>query len=159
MSSCARHIFLHFVWATKYRQPFVTPAIERRLYRMVEAKVRELGCRVVAINGMPDHVHLLVLMSTTITPADLMHKVKGASSGFARNSLRQGEAFSWQHGYGVFSVGQKGVPRVVAYIANQKTHHASNDVWDNWEEVPEDTDFTAEGGGLSAPELDVYRPG
>ena len=152
MSSCERHIFLHFVWATRDRLPFVTPEIERRLYRMMEAKVRELGCRVVAINGMPDHVHLLVQMSTTITPADLMQKVKGASSGFARNVLRQGEAFSWQHGYGVFSVGQKGVPRVVAYIANQKQHHADNDVWDNWENIPITPDFSAEGGGgLSAP--------
>ncbi|MBB6049071.1 transposase [Armatimonas rosea] len=58
MSSCERHIFLHFVWATRDRLPFVTPEIERRLYRMMEAKVRELGCRVAAINGMPDHVHL-----------------------------------------------------------------------------------------------------
>ena len=54
MSSCERHIFLHFVWATRDRLPFVTPEIERRLYRMMEAKVRELGCRVVAINGMPE---------------------------------------------------------------------------------------------------------
>ncbi|WP_395141965.1 transposase, partial [Armatimonas sp.] len=48
----------------------MTPEIEGRLYRMMEAKVRELGCIVVALNGMPDHVHLLVQMSTTITPAD-----------------------------------------------------------------------------------------
>lgn len=154
MSSCERHIFLHFVWATRDRLPFVTPEIERRLYRMMEAKVRELGCRVVVINGMPDHVHLLVQMSTTITPADLMQKVKGASSGFARNVLRQGEAFSWQYGYGVFSVGQDGVGSVINYIANQKQHHADNDVWDNWEYIPITTDtyFPAEGGGgLPAP--------
>lgn len=118
----------------------MTPAIERRLYRMMEAKVRELGCRVVAINGMPDHVHLLV------------QKVKGASSGFARNVLRQGEVFSWQHSYGVFSVGQGGVPKVVTYIANQKTHHADSELWDNWEQIPLTTDYPAEGGGgLPAP--------
>ncbi|WP_309685214.1 IS200/IS605 family transposase [Armatimonas sp.] len=153
MSSCVRHIFLHFVWATRERQPFVTPEIERRLYRMMEAKVRELGCIVVALNGMPDHVHLLVQMSTTITPADLMQKVKGASSGFARNVLKQGELFAWQHGYGVFSVGQDGVGAVVAYIANQKQHHADHDVWDNWEHIPitPETDLSAEGAARSAP--------
>jgi hypothetical protein len=71
-----RNIVLHFVWATNRRLPFIVESIERRLHRMIQAKARELGCEVIAVNGMPDHVHLLVQMPTTLTPADLMQSVK-----------------------------------------------------------------------------------
>ena len=72
------------------------------------------------------------------TPSALMQSVKGASSAFARNTLRGGEPFSWQHGYGVFSVGANQIPRVVEYIENQKSHHSEGSQNDAWE-APTDT--------------------
>ncbi len=83
-----------------------------------------MGCQVIVINGMPDHVHLLVQMSHDLSVSEFMQKVKGASSGFARKVLLADGVFSWQHGYGAFSVSPESIPSVVAYINNQKNHHA-----------------------------------
>jgi putative transposase len=144
MPAVYRNLVFHFVWSTRDRLPFITPAIERRLYRMIEAKSRELGCPVVAINGMPNHIHLLVQMSHDISCADFMQKIKGASSGFARKVLLNGGTFSWQHGYGVFSVAHEEISSVIAYIRNQKNHHA--------DPIDAFATFIAAGdGGLPAP--------
>lgn len=53
-------IYLHFVWATLGRNPFITTEIEREIYRCIENEARQMGCEILALNGMPDHVHLLV---------------------------------------------------------------------------------------------------
>ena len=126
MPSTYRNLIYHFVWSTRDRQPFITSEIERRLYRMIEAKSRELGCEVLAINGTENHVHLLIQMNHNLSAADLMQKIKGASSGFARKVLLQEGSFSWQHGYGVFGISKEHIPSVIAYISNQKAHHASD---------------------------------
>lgn len=126
MPAVYRSLILHFAWSTRDRQPYITPTIERRLHRMIQAKSAEMGCPVLAINGMPDHVHLLVEMNHDLSCADFMQTVKGASSAFARNTLVKDCAFSWQHGYGVFSVSHEDIPNVIAYIKNQKEHHASS---------------------------------
>ena len=75
-------LYLHCVWATWDRLPLITPAIESRVYAAVAAKAHELKCEVLAIGGIEDHVHLLVRLPTTLTIADLLKGVKGASSHF-----------------------------------------------------------------------------
>lgn len=124
MPSVYRDLILHFAWSTRGREPYITSAIERRLHRMIVTRSVAVGCPVLAINGMPDHVHLLVQMSHNLSCADFMQSIKGASSAFARDVLLRDSTFAWQHGYGVFSVSHDDIPDVIAYIKNQKTHHA-----------------------------------
>lgn len=131
-------IYLHMVWATRLREPLVEPAIERAVHRCVEAEARDLGCVVLAINGMPDHVHMLVRIPTRISAAELAKQVKGVSSRFVNDQLPGHEGFRWQEGYGVFSVSRSHVKRVIAYIKGQKRHHEMEDLWPEWEETDEE---------------------
>jgi len=97
------------------------------------AEAEALQCRVLAINGMPDHVHLLVRAPATLRPMDLMRQVKGVSSRFASDTLGLA-GFAWQEGYGVFSVSRTHVARVCGYIQGQKAHHKDGTTWPSLEE-------------------------
>src|SRR5437868_14723842 len=119
-------IYMHFVWSTWGREPLINEAIERRLFRCIAAEAVKMGCKVLQLNGMPDHVHLFVKMPTTLSAAALAKQVKGASSTFGRNVLCKGEFFGWQDRYGAFSVSRWDVEMICDYIRNQKEHHASN---------------------------------
>src|SRR5690348_16243213 len=107
--------FVHFVWATWNRQEIITPEIERRLYRYIEQVCRDHGCDVLAIGGMPDHVHLLVSFPGTLTFANLLRDVKGGSSRFVTGTLKPGEWFEWQGSYGAFTVSPSHKDKVIAY--------------------------------------------
>ncbi len=130
-------IYLHLVWGTWERLPLVTPDIERELYRCIENEARQLKCVVLAIGGMPDHVHLIVRVPTLVSAARLAQQVKGVSSTFVRNQLRIGELFRWQEGYGVFSISRSHLKRAIAYVEKQKRHHACCKLWAEWEETDE----------------------
>ncbi|HLJ53575.1 MAG TPA: transposase, partial [Chthonomonadaceae bacterium] len=121
----------------KNREPLVTSVIERRVYAIVEKIFRDNGCPLLAINGMPDHVHVLTVLSTTITIADLIGRAKGGSSRIIGEEVTPDSWFAWQPNYGAFSVSASHVKRVVGYIANQKVHHTAGTVWEEAEETDE----------------------
>ena len=133
-------LYAHFVWSTWNRQPLITEAIESDLYRFIQGICLDHRCAVLAIGGMPDHVHLLVALSNTITVADLMEFVKGGFSRFVTERLLHEEWFKWQGSYGVFSVSPQDKNKVIRYIQNQKQHHADGTVWTHAEETFQTTD-------------------
>ena len=83
-----------------------------------------------AINGTADHIHIAI----TIPPSQLVSHVVGqlkAFSSFVMNkSLTEDDRFEWQGGHGVLTFGEKVLPKLLAYIANQKAHHQNNEIWD-----------------------------
>ena len=131
-------IYLHFVWGTLRRLPLVSENIERDIYRCVGDQATKLQCVVLAIGGMPDHVHLLARVPAKISASELAKQVKGVSSAFGRDRLGGESLFGWQDGYGVFSVSRSHVKRIIAYIENQKRHHADGTLWPEWEETDEE---------------------
>ncbi len=131
-------VFVHFVWATWDRAPLITPEVERRLYRSIFSEAEKLGCTVLALNGVSDHVHLLVKMPSTVTMATLMKQVKGVSSNFANDELFADRRFKWQGGYGAFSVSRWDVDKIMGYIRKQKSHHAEQTVRPEFEETFEE---------------------
>ena len=78
MSRCV--YYFHVVWATHYRQPLLTPSMEEALYRLVVALGRDTGVEVLAVNGMSDHVHLLMKTGAVVNTPEIMKKIKGATS-------------------------------------------------------------------------------
>jgi REP element-mobilizing transposase RayT len=80
-----------------------------------------------AINGMPDHVHLLVRYRADLAHSDLLQQVKCRSSKWVNETFPNFAHFSWQEGYGGFTVSKSAVPTVEAYIAHQKEHHQRMD--------------------------------
>jgi len=116
-------VFLHVVWSTWRREPFITAELQQRIYGALANQCAEVGADVIAIGGMPDHVHVLVRIPSTISIAELVGRMKGASSHLVTHALRWPEPFKWQGGYGVFSVSKRHVPVVRDYVLNQEMHH------------------------------------
>ncbi|HZO90494.1 MAG TPA: IS200/IS605 family transposase [Chthonomonadaceae bacterium] len=138
--SSKAEIYLHFVWATRGRQLLLTPESEREVYRCIEQEARRLDCQVLAIGGMPDHVPLAVKLPAKVSAAKLMQQIKGVSSAFLNDLRNQTGAFRWQEGYAAFSVCRPHIKMVIAYIENQKQHHAQGSTWASLEDTGEEAD-------------------
>ncbi|CAN5727375.1 IS200/IS605-like element ISEc46 family transposase [soil metagenome] len=135
MRQSMAEIYLHFVWATYQRMPLLGDDVERAVYACIAGECKRLRCEVLAIGGMPDHVHLAVRVPATVAPFKLMNQVKGVSSALVRKQLLSGELFGWQDGYAVFSFSRTHRERVVAYIRCQERHHATGELWKEWEQI------------------------
>jgi REP element-mobilizing transposase RayT len=131
-------LYLHLLWATWDRLPMITPEIERQLYHNIESEAGKMGCTVLALDGTPDHVHLIVSIPTTITIADLVKQVKGVSSHFVNETLKPDEQFKWQGSYGAFTVSRWDVEKVIEYVKRQKEHHSAGELVSEWEEAFEE---------------------
>ncbi len=128
-------VALHFVWSTHEHLPLLTEELERPVYRCIQAEAKALACEVLAIGGMPDHVHLIIAFHTTVSIAMLMKQVKGVSSALASDLLNHASFFGWDDGYAVFSMSAKHCEVAIAYVKRQKEHHGENKTWAWWEET------------------------
>ena len=122
-------IVVHTIFGTKYRLPWIDEIVEPHIHRIMTAMLLERGCHVLEINGTTDHVHILHTLPRTQTIAQIVCDIKAATSqwikGFDPNIYA---GFSWQEGYGVFSVDYRETKGVAKYIRNQKKHHGRDDV-------------------------------
>jgi REP element-mobilizing transposase RayT len=116
-------IMVHVVFSTKDRQPQLDNALEERLYPYLGGILRELGGKLFAVNGVEDHIHLLVSIKATMSVAEIVGKIKGSSSKWVHETFPDRSRFAWQRGYAAFSVSESQVARVAAYIERQKIHH------------------------------------
>lgn len=126
-------LYCHLVWATWDRLPLIAPEVEPRLYGAIQTKAREIRCVPIAVGGTENHVHFLCSFPPTITIAYLVQQVKGASSHLMSHEVSGMEDFKWQGAYGAFTVGQREIEVVKAYVLDQKRRHAVEDTWDEWE--------------------------
>ena len=108
-------IYLHLVWATRERQPLITPTIQERLYPFLEMQAKHLECHVLAMGGMPDHIHLVVRTPTAVCVAQLMKLAKGSSSAFVNDLTNRTPYFRWLEGYGVFSLCRPLLGKIIRY--------------------------------------------
>ena len=115
----------HIVFSTKDRRRLITGEIRSELYAYLGGLVKEQKGIPIRINGVNDHVHMLVTLPPTMNVSDAMRFIKTNSSRWINRKF--GRPFAWQKGYGAFSVSSSQVPRVVAYIANQERHHSRFD--------------------------------
>lgn len=113
----------HCVFATKGREPWLTPEIRARLYPYLGGIARENEMKALAIGGVADHVHILLSLPATLPLAKGMQLVKGNSSKWLRETFPELSAFAWQEGYGAFSIGVSGMAATKAYIESQEEHH------------------------------------
>jgi REP element-mobilizing transposase RayT len=116
-------LYYHFVWTTKNRAPFITTHNQQPIFAVIQDKAAALNSIVRALNGMPDHIHLVASVPPSIKLSDFIRQVKGASSHLAR-TLDEPSDFAWQAEYGVLSISEPHVPTVVRYVENQQKHHA-----------------------------------
>lgn len=114
---------LHLVFSTKNRVDLITPELELRLYPYMTGIVRNCDSKLIAINGTPNHLHVLVSLSKKWSLAAFMEQLKKDSSKWIKTQGAEFQDFYWQEGYGAFSIGELQVEKTRGYIAKQKTHH------------------------------------
>ena len=129
-------LFYHAVWSTKDRQPLIDPAWEKYLYGYLWGKATVLDCIPHAINGMPDHLHVVISIPPKLAIATVIGQLKGASSHHINEQHLDG-TFAWQGEYSIFSISESGLEKVVDYVKKQKQHHAERTLIDILEATPD----------------------
>ncbi|ADQ78357.1 transposase [Paludibacter propionicigenes WB4] len=115
--------YIHLVFSTKQRHPFIDESIENELFNYLGGICKNLECQPIIVGGHADHVHILCLLSRKIALMKLLEEVKSHSSKWIKTKGESYKSFYWQDGYGAFSVNPKEVDIVIKYIANQREHH------------------------------------
>ena len=123
MANTYTQIYIQIVFAVKGRQNLILKEKREELQKFITGIVHNRGQKLFAVYAMPDHVHMLVSMSPTITISDLVRDIKAGSSKFINDQKWMTEKFNWQEGYGAFSYSKSSVDVVVKYILNQEEHH------------------------------------
>jgi REP element-mobilizing transposase RayT len=124
MPQSLTNLLIHLIFSTKDRRPFLSdPHLLSELHHYLGGIVNHHGGNSIIVGGVADHVHLLLVLPKTMTVSDLVRELKRASSLWLKPRDPSLNDFSWQGGYGAFSVGQGETDAVRTYIANQAEHH------------------------------------
>ncbi len=107
--------------------------MEKVLYPKLWEIIIKNDCIPLAVNGVEDHVHILVKLDSKISISKLMQSLKGKSAKIINDSYLLIDHFIWQRGYGAFSIQEKDVPRIIKYIKNQKEHHKNHSIEEDFE--------------------------
>ena len=113
----------HCVFSTKDRRPLITPDLQERLWPYLGGIARENRMTALCVGGMPDHVHILLSLPSTVAVAKAIQLIKCGSSKWVHDEFPKHREFAWQEGYGAFSIGIGQVDTTVRYIQNQAEHH------------------------------------
>ena len=124
MAQSLSQVYIHAVFHVSSVSVAIRQQDVQELHAYIGGVIKGLSCAPIAVNGMPDHVHMLVTLSRNITISDLVRQVKTASHKFLSERAPYYQLFNWQRGYGVFSVSKSNVDKVEQYIQNQLEHHA-----------------------------------
>ena len=124
MPSTHTSLHYHLVWSTKDRRNLIEPSWRPRLHAWLGGCIKVLDGVPLAVGGVADHVHCLVGLKATHCLSDFMRVVKSESSEWIHTDI-QLPVFQWQEGYGAFTVSPNSREKVVSYIRNQETHHAT----------------------------------
>jgi len=114
---------IHCVWSTKNRISLLDSNLSERLWPYLGGIARENKMKALAVGGTTDHVHMLVSLPGTLSVAKAVQLLKGNSSKWVHETFPKLADFTWQQGYGAFSIGVSGVEATTAYIRNQAEHH------------------------------------
>lgn len=117
-------IYLHIIFAVKGREAAIQQSWEAQLYSYITGIIRNKGQKLLAINGMPNHIHLAISINPECCVADLVREIKKSSNAYVNNEFVKNKSFKWQKGYGVFSFGKSQLDTVTKYIMRQKSHHS-----------------------------------
>ncbi|MES2654002.1 MAG: IS200/IS605 family transposase [Bacteroidota bacterium] len=125
MPNTYTQIHIHFIFVVKYRSGLIHATWKNDLYKYITGIVQNNQHKMIAINGMPDHVHVLIGLRPTQSISDLMQDVKANSSKWINEQKLTPGRFEWQAGFGAFSYSKSQLKNVITYIENQEQHHTN----------------------------------
>jgi len=123
MANTYTQIHIHFVFAVKFRQAIINNDWKEQLYKYIAGIIKSNNHKLLAINGVSDHVHILIGIRPAQSISDLMKNIKQDSSRWINTNKFSKNHFEWQEGYGAFSYSKSQLNAVVNYIENQELHH------------------------------------
>lgn len=123
MANTYSQIHLQFVFAVKHRHSLILSNWKQELYYYISGIIENQGHKLLAINGMPDHIHIFIGMRPNQSVSDLLQDIKRNSSLWINQKKLVNGKFEWQEGYGAFSYSKSHVKQVIEYIENQEAHH------------------------------------
>lgn len=135
MPNTYTQLYIHFVFAVKYRAALLNNSWDDRLRLYIAAITQNNGHKLLAINNMPDHLHMLIGVNPSQSISDLIRLVKGDSSEWINKEKLTPYKFQWQEGYGAFSHSKSQVDKVVKYILNQQEHHKKSTFLDEYRQM------------------------
>jgi putative transposase len=116
-------ILLHVVYSTKNREPWIDGNIRAALHAYLAGACRAVGSEAYRVGGTNDHVHIACSLPRTLTVSKLLEEIKQSSSAWAKTQAANCAGFTWQTGYGAFSLGQSQISALLRYIDRQEEHH------------------------------------
>ncbi len=123
MANTFSQIYLQFVFAVKGRQNLISKENKEEIHKYITALIQNRKAKLLAINCMPDHIHIFVGFKPNILISDFVKEIKVESNDFINSKNWIKGKFSWQEGYGVFSYSHSHIDAVIRYVLNQETHH------------------------------------
>jgi putative transposase len=135
MPNTYTQIHIHFVFAVKYRASVISKSWKDELYKYITGIIQSYDHKLLIINGMPDHVHILAGIRPTQSISNLMKEVKQNSSKWINERKFTEGKFEWQEGFGAFSYGKSQIKDVVTYIENQELHHGKKTFLEEYKEI------------------------
>jgi len=134
MANTYTQLYVHSIFAVKGRESLIYRTWKEDLYKYITGIVSNKNQKLLAINGVSDHIHLLIGFNPDCSLSDLIRDIKANSSKWInQNQLIKGK-FEWQKGFGAFTISQSHIDRVVKYILNQEQHHKKNTFKDEYVE-------------------------
>lgn len=134
MSHTYSSLHVHIIFATKRREPTISPELQPLLWAYMNGIAKNLGVGVLAINGFDDHAHLAIILPPKDTDvSEFVKKIKANSSRWM--SAEHVKEFQWQDGFGAFSVSKAHTPALVKYIRNQREHHKKVSFAEEWTRI------------------------
>ncbi len=132
MANTYTQIYIQVVFAVQERANLIKPEFKDELYKYIAGIIRNQGQKLLIINGVEDHVHLLIGMKPNVALSDLIRDVKANSSKFINEKGWIKGKFNWQEGFGAFSYGHSQLDSIIGYIQNQEEHHREKSFKDEY---------------------------
>lgn len=123
MANTYTQLYFHIVFAVKGRNNYISEQWKDELYKYISGIIANKDQKLMIVNGMPNHIHLLIGTKPNCNLSDLIRDIKANSSKWINEKKFTNFHFEWQTGFGAFTVSQSGVPKAIEYIKNQEEHH------------------------------------
>jgi putative transposase len=123
MADSYSQLYVHLIFPVKDKTSMIPSQYKNELYKYITGIITNKGQKLIAINGMPDHVHILIGFKPTIAISDMVRDIKANSAKFVNEQKWLNDKFQWQHGFGAFTCGYSQLNSVCNYIRNQEEHH------------------------------------
>ncbi len=135
MANTYTQLYVHIVFAVKGRENLIAPQWKEELFKYISGIITNKGQKLMVINGVPNHIHILVGFKPDVSLSDLVRDIKSNSSRYINEMKWVNGNFEWQRGFGAFTSGYSQLDHIANYIRNQEAHHKTKTFREEYVEI------------------------